>query len=256
MAQDRITREKEFFDELVVEGSSTRTLLDRFSVGFYDKGEQGRLWGPVWKSMDMDGATVLDYGCGKGDFSLSLASRGARVVGIDISPKLIEQARASASRIGMNGASPQFMVGDAHRTPFDDSTFDYVVGNGALHHLDLDTAYAEIARVLKPGGKALFMEPMYHHPLLWTLRRLTPKTHTADEKPLSFADMDKAKRWFRACSHREHFFLAVCFAPAHLCGKAVTLAVLGGVDRFDQVLMRLVPSIRKFAWLTMMEMEK
>jgi SAM-dependent methyltransferase len=254
--QERIMREKEFYDELVVEGSASRSLLDRFSSGFYDKGEKGCLWGPMWKSMDLRGVNVLDYGCGNGEFSRVLARRGARVVGIDISPKLVEQARASAAKMGLNGLCPQFMVGDAHHTPFADNTFDYVVGNGALHHLDLELAYAEIARVLKPGGKALFMEPMYHHPVLWMVRRLTPNAHSADERPLSFADMAKAKKWFRTCSHREHFLVSVCFAPAHLFGERITLAVLGGVDRFDQLLMRLIPPLRRFGWLAMMEMQK
>jgi SAM-dependent methyltransferase len=254
--QDRLMREQEFYDDLVVEGSTSRSLLDRFCYGFYDKGEKGRLWGPTWKSMDFQGASVLDYGCGSGEFSRVLALRGARVVGIDISPKLIETARASAANIGLNGSCPQFMVCDAHHTPFSDNTFDYVVGNGALHHLDLGMAYAEIARILKPGGKALFMEPMYHHPVLWMLRRLTPNAHSADERPLSFDDMAKAKKWFRTCSHREHFLLSVCFAPAHLFGKRITLAVLGAADRLDQLLMRLMPPLRRFGWLTMMEMEK
>lgn len=254
--EDRLTREQEFYDDLVVEGSASRTLLDRFSYGFYEKGEKGRLWGPIWKSMDLHGVSVLDYGCGNGEFSRVIARRGARVVGIDISPKLIEQARASAAKMGLNGSCPQFMVGDAHHTPFADNTFDYVVGNGALHHLDLDMAFAEIVRVLKPGGKALFMEPMYHHPILWMVRRLTPNAHSADERPLSFGDMDKAKKWFRACSHREHFLLSVCFAPTHLLGKQVTLAVLAAVDRFDRLLMRLMPPLRRFGWLTMIEMEK
>jgi SAM-dependent methyltransferase len=254
--QERIMREKEFYDELVVEGSASRSLLDRFSAGFYDKGEKGRLWGPMWKSMDLRGVNVLDYGCGNGGFSRVLARRGARVVGIDISPKLIETARASAAKIGLNGSCPQFMVGDAHHTPFADNTFDYVVGNGALHHLDLEMAYAEIARVLKPGGKAIFMEPMYHHPILWMVRRLTPNAHSADERPLSFGDMAKAKKWFRTCSHREHFLISVCFAPVHLFGERITLAVLGRVDRFDQLVMRLIPPLRRFGWLAMMEMQK
>ncbi len=255
VTQDRIIREKHFFDELVAERPVAHSLLHRFSEGFYEKGEMGRLWAPIWKSMDLRGASVLDYGCGGGDFSLRLASRGAHVVGVDISPKLVEQARAAASKAEFN-ASPRFIVGDAHHTPFNDSSFDYVFGNGALHHLDLDKAYTEIARVLKPGGKAFFTEPMYHHPLLWALRRLTPRTHTADEKPLSLEDMERARKWFRTCSHREHFLLAVCFAPAHLLGKRATLAVLRWVDRFDELIMRCVPFLRKFAWLSMLEMEK
>ncbi len=254
--QERETREKEFYDELATEGSVTRSLLDRFSEAFYEKGNRGRMWAPLWKTLDLRGAVVLDYGCGGGGFSLRLASLGAHVVGVDISPKLIEQARASASKVGMNGSSPLFTVADAHRTPFGDNSFDYVFGNGALHHLDLDRAYAEIARVLKPGGKALFMEPMYHHPLLRALRRLTPKSHTADEKPLSLQDMEQARKWFCECSHREHFLVAVCFAPAHVLGKRAALAVLDVVDGFDQFLMRLMPSLRKYAWLSMMELEK
>jgi SAM-dependent methyltransferase len=252
----RQTREQEFFDELVVERSATRRLLDRFSVGFYEKSDRGRVWAPIWKSTDLRGTAVLDYGCGDGKFSYHLAGLGARVVGVDISPKLVEQARASASKVGLNGLSPQFIVGDAQHTPFDDSSFDYVFGNGALHHLDLDKAYAEIARVLKPGGKALFMEPMYHHPLLWMLRRLTPKTHTADEKPLSLDDMELARKWFRVCSHREHFLFAVWAAPAHLFGKRVALLVISGADKFDQLVMRAQPRLRRFAWLTLLEMEK
>jgi SAM-dependent methyltransferase len=253
---ERETREREFFDETVTAGSMTRSALGRFSEAFYEKGSRGRLWSPFWETANLNGAVVLDYGCGDGQFSIILAGRGARVIGIDISPKLIEQARATAAMIGRNGNSPEFVVGDAHHTPLRDAMFDYVVGNGILHHLDLDKAFTEIARVLKPGGKAVFQEPMYHHPLLWTLRRLTPKTHTVDERPLSLADSERARKWFPACRHREHYLFAVCAAPAHVLGKGFALAVIGVLDRVDQVLMRLLPGLRRYAWLTVIEMEK
>jgi len=253
----RLTRERQFYDDLVVAGSTTRRLLDRFSEAFYDKGPRGRLWGSFWRTTDLKGAVVLDYGCGKGGFSEVLASLGACVYGIDISPQLIQKARAVTFK-GMNGSSGacQFLVSDAHHTPFADNSFDYVFGNGALHHLDLDKALAEIARVLKPGGMARFMEPMYHHPLLWSLRRLTANAHTVDEKPLSSTDLAKPKRWFRIYRHQEHFLFSVCAAPTHLLGKNLALSVIDILDRFDQFMMRVEPRLCQFAWYTVLEMEK
>ncbi len=252
---EREAREKAFYNEFATARRATRSLIDRFCEAFYDKGSRGRLWSPVWKTTDLRGATVLDYGCGRGEFSIVLAGRGARVFGLDISVELLARARSVAART-CNGNCPKFVTGDAHHTPFDDATFDYVVGNGALHHLDLERAFPEIARVLKPGGLAVFMEPMYSHPLLWILRRLTPSSHTADERPLTLADIDRARKWFPSCHHREHFLFAVCAAPAHLLGKKFALSMIKVADIFDGFLMRLIPSLRGFAWITVVEMGK
>ena len=214
------------------------TAFRRHSTRRAARGDFGARFG---KPSDLKGATVLDYGCGNGHFSLLMARRGSHVFGIDISPQLIEQAKAAALNSGCNGNAPRFVAGDAHHTPFGNAMFDYVVGNGALHHLDLEKAFAEIARVLKPGGKAVFLEPMYNHPLLWTLRRFTPKLHTADERPLTFAEIECPQKGFRSCRHREHFLFAVCAAPAHLLGKTFALPIIGALDRMDEQLMRCIP---------------
>ena len=254
---ERLDREKHYYDDLVTERSYQRRLLDRFSEGFYEKGRRGRLWSSFWKTAHLYGTVVLDYGCGEGGFSEMLADLGADVCGIDISPGLIALANklTTKARNG-SGGSFRFLVCDAHRTPFPDNSFDYVLGNGALHHLDLDKAYAEIARILKPGAKSRFIEPMYHHPMLWSLRKLTPASHTMDEKPLSIADVEKAKRWFRTVHHQQHFLFSVCAAPAHLLGTGFALSVIDKLDRIDEHLMNIQPFLRKFAWYTVLEMTK
>lgn len=250
----RIAREQAFFDELEIEGSKSRKLLDRFSEAFYDETANGRLWGPVWRGVDFRGKAVLDYGCGDGHFTRMVAQAGGRAVGIDISPQLV--MRAERSNPKQRNGFPKFLVGDAHSTPFADASFDFVVGNSALHHFDLDAAYPEVVRLLKPGGTGLFMEPMYHHPLLWVLRRLTPNNRTDDEKPLSIGDIEKASRWFRTVVHREHFLMAVCAAPAHLLGRSFALRTITMLDRVDRALFQLIPGLRNLAWLTMTEMQK
>jgi ubiquinone/menaquinone biosynthesis C-methylase UbiE len=67
-----------------------------------------------------------------------------------------------------------FHIMSAQEIEFDDNTFDYAVGLGALHHLNLDLAGAEIARVLKPGGSAIFIEPRLPFKWLVRLRSILP----------------------------------------------------------------------------------
>jgi SAM-dependent methyltransferase len=91
---------------------------------------------------------VLDAGCGDGLFACSIAA--PVVVGIDSSPGMVERALS-------RGVDAR--VADLHELPFADGEFDVVVCAGVLHHLhDLDRAVAEIARVLRPGGRLVAIE--------------------------------------------------------------------------------------------------
>jgi SAM-dependent methyltransferase len=107
---------------------------------------------------DAHGKTVLDYGCGTGDNSVLLANHGARVIGVDISPDLVELAR---KRLELHGFKEmvEFQVGSAHELPLADESIDVVFGMAILHHLDLSLSSKEVFRVLKKGGRAIFLEP-------------------------------------------------------------------------------------------------
>jgi demethylmenaquinone methyltransferase/2-methoxy-6-polyprenyl-1,4-benzoquinol methylase len=101
------------------------------------------------------GAAVLDLATGTGDIAFVFASRGARVVGLDITTRMIELARIKAPV----DSATAFLVGDMLALPFPSSSFDIVTtGYGLRNVPDLPRAVDEILRVLKPGGQALSLD--------------------------------------------------------------------------------------------------
>jgi SAM-dependent methyltransferase len=107
-----------------------------------------------------DGGRVLEVGCGPGHLSGRLAHRGLVVTGIDLDPAMVTRARANAARATHGaGDRPSFEVADVAALPFPDGSFDLVVSTLSLHHwADKQAGLAEIARVLRPGGRALIWD--------------------------------------------------------------------------------------------------
>jgi SAM-dependent methyltransferase len=120
------------------------------------------------------GMTVLELGCGTGYLTRELARSGAGVLAIDVSPELLEIARA-------NGSEPnvQYRIENAYALSYNDAVFDSVVGSSVLHHLEIEEALRNIYRVLKPGGTIYFTEPNMMNPQIaiqknvrWVKRKL------------------------------------------------------------------------------------
>ena len=132
---------------------------------------------------------VLDFGCGKGLDSLKLLKAGATVYGIDIAKNYINASIQLAKNNGFSEKNFNFKVMDAHNLKFEENKFDLVIGNGILHHLDKIVAIKSIYRVLKPGGRLVFKEPLADNPLLKIFRFFTPKARTEDEEPFSKKDL-------------------------------------------------------------------
>lgn len=98
----------------------------------------------------------LEIGAGTGYFTLNLLQAGVvrSAVATDISPGMLDALEANARAIG---AEVTTVAADAEALPFEDAAFDLVLGHAVLHHIpDLDAAFAEVARVLRPGGTLMF----------------------------------------------------------------------------------------------------
>lgn len=145
----------------------------------------------------LDGAHVLDFACGPGVTSAWLAARGAAVTGIDLSPQSIARAEELARRIG---ARATFVAGDlgAQELPL----FDRIAGRYALHHVDVATVAPLLARRLRRGGRAAFLETASSNPLIRIARRglvgrlRVPRYGTEDERPLTGRDLAVLEKHF------------------------------------------------------------
>jgi ubiquinone/menaquinone biosynthesis C-methylase UbiE len=126
-----------------------------WAAGDYPAIAQRQLW-PVGERIVRRAAVgpaddVLDVGCGTGNAALRAAQAGARVVGVDLTPELLEEGARLAEQLGVE---VQWVEGDAEALPMEDASFDVVVSVfGCMFAPRHRLAAAELARVLRPGGR-------------------------------------------------------------------------------------------------------
>lgn len=246
-SDDRIERERAFHDDRF-DDDSARAAAGRF----YDLAVGAS--GDYAKALDdaPAGARALEYGAGTGGAGFSLAERGVLVSGIDISPVAVAKANDEAAARGLTPATCHYEVMDAEQLTYEDDTFDLVFGSGILHHLDLDASLAQIARVLKPGGTAVFFEPLGHNPAINLYRRLTPAMRTPDEHPLLASDIAGADRWFGSVDGTYHVLSTFAAVPFRRFASYSKL--ISRLNRADQALLRRVPAVERFAWIVVLRL--
>jgi 2-polyprenyl-3-methyl-5-hydroxy-6-metoxy-1,4-benzoquinol methylase len=157
---DRQKREAAYYDQY----STTHELQKvEFAPATSD---QLRPWSPYWslirevRNVYQDSSQkLLEFGCGMGATSVVLAKVGFHVTGIDISEGNCRVARKLAAQCGLEDRC-EFHVMPGENLAFDDNTFDVVTGVDILHHVDVPVVLNQLRRVLKPGGVAIFKEPL------------------------------------------------------------------------------------------------
>lgn len=198
---------------------------------------------------------LLDFGCGVGWLSKFLSSKGYHCVGVDASSSLIKSAITSSSN------NSQFVIGDCMSLPFQDGSFDFVVGIGILHHLDPKQGLAECYRVLSRKGTLLLMEPNKFSPVGALGRRIAPlDTHTPGEQPLSSTELKHILlRTGWIVEHTGYMFpysaaLSQILRITRL-DRLVWGHVCAPIKATEQVLER-IPLLKQLCWVILVEVRK
>jgi ubiquinone/menaquinone biosynthesis C-methylase UbiE len=143
---------------------------------------------------DVRGKRLLDLGCGAGENSVYFAQRGADCVASDYSPGMVNVALQLAAN---NGVKVEGKVINAMAIDYPDNSFDIVYAANLLHHIpDPMVTIQEIHRVLKPGGKMCFWDPLRHNPVINVYRRMATEVRTEDETPLHINIVREVQRLF------------------------------------------------------------
>ena len=194
--EERLRKEAEFHDRWASDIDVSDTLVDETftSVTAIENRHILSRFG------DVRGKRVMDYGCGVAEGGVFFAKLGARVTAVDVSEGMLETAKRLARQ---HGVEIETRVVTSQQIPAADDEFDLVYGNGVLHHVPLDTAIPELARVLKPTGLGCFIEPLPYNPAINVYRQIAKEVRTDDEKPVSFADIERFRSSFGSVEHRE-----------------------------------------------------
>lgn len=251
MDAERLGREREFHDDLAAS-------IDPVSL---PAPEMGRFEEALLSAAHVrPGSVVLDLGCGIGDLSLILLARGAHVVALDLSAGMLDVARARIAE-AFPAARVEYVCAPAEATALPDRHIDAVVGRYVLHHLDAASAAPELARVMRPGARAAFLENQDANPLLRLARERVagrfgiPRYGTTDEHPLTTRDLRAFASGFSLMRLTYPIFeFAVIFDRQVLQFRHRRLSRF--LKRLDQTLERRVPQVRKYSYRVLVTLQR
>ncbi|HXG32030.1 MAG TPA: class I SAM-dependent methyltransferase [Bryobacteraceae bacterium] len=260
-----VDEERRFFDEfyrrllscpdhaLIGDLAAFRRFLDDPQHPFFERrrlyaAALGRLLETPVRDLN-----VLDYGCGPGDWGVMLATEGANVTLLDLSPAAIELGLRRARANGVAHRVRGIARDASDLSCFRDAEFDLVFAGAALHHtLKYPNSLEELARVVKAGGRLVLAETYGNNPLLNLARRLRARwsrepAEQGEEIVISDREIAQLRRYFSSVEVQPLNLLAMA---KRLCrgrfGSAAVRATLGALEAADEFLLQCWPGLRRY----------
>jgi SAM-dependent methyltransferase len=253
----------------VAQDSEERYEIERSHFDTVAQLEQSE--GPIYKTLspvliekhvisrlgDLEGQRVVECGCGTGTLLANIAQRGADSYGFDISAGQVALTRKKLEAEGL-GDRVTLDAMTLEHTTYQSDSFDLVVGVAVLHHTNLAESREEVRRILKPGGRGLFFEPMRGNPIIALFRALTPKLRTPTEVPFSVDDISFfAEPFSRRQSHEVYLTGLFSLALLALFANRMLFDLASRItEPVDRGLLAAMPFLRRFCGFTVLEVVK
>ena len=191
---------------------------------------------------------LLDYGCGNGVHSIFPAKCGAEVIGIDLSEQSLKIAGERAKREGVED-KVRFLTMDCEKMGFPENYFDIIFDGGTFSSIDINKAYPELSRILKPQGFLLGIETFGHNPFTNLKRKINKlmgkRTGWAAEHIFKMNDLEKAKNYFNKVEvNFFHLISWLAFPFLDLPGGKILLKTLEAIEK----ILFKIPALRKYAF--------
>jgi SAM-dependent methyltransferase len=253
-----LNRESEFHDDWAASEDPTKVFVDEsFEACTAPENRQIRAW-----LGDIRGLELLELGCGCGEASVFFAKLGAKVTATDLSPGMLDLTKRVADHHHVELATK---VASSEVLPFPDQSFDIVYGANVLHHSDIAKAIQEVNRVLRPGGRVCFWDPLAANPVINVYRRMASKVRTPDEHPLttkdlrflssSFSNVEIKYFWFCTLLIFLKFYLIDRVHPNQdrywkkIIREAKQLERLyTRLEKMDRFILRCLPFLKRWCW--------
>jgi SAM-dependent methyltransferase len=199
---------------------------------------------------------VVDLACGVGYSTQELAGRGARVFPLDLSAQGLRKTlqRLARANLADKAAAVRSSV---EQLPFAAESIEAVFAQNFLMHVNPELVGREVWRVLKPGGRAVFVEPLAHHPLVKLYRVLFSSYKGIKPKWSSREDLKLLSQPFSYTKTSGFYFLTALASVGFIQKRSWLLKpVFTILHRLDKLLLKIFPGLEKYTWVSVTELVK